>query len=119
MATKKTKKKQIKDFAHEIDDPKGHKASPEDKRGKVVTTSLTTGEIELIDATKVVPISGMAGDIPGVKPKYQIEFYKRVQVDPERWELVNLYHRYRSDLSRIHWKSNNEIEYGKAIIKEL
>lgn len=115
MSTAKVKKKQIKDFGHQIDDPLSHSVAPEGKRGRLVKTNAITGEIELVEGTKMISIAGFSGYISNVNPGFQIEFYTR---ENNNLTLLNLSYRYREVHSDIYWTNSFSISNGLAIIKQ-
>ncbi len=113
MSTGKVKRKQIKDFAHEIDD---HKASPEAKRGKVPRTHKTTGEIEMVKGARRVSI-GTSGYINNVDDDFQVEFY--IKIGDDLWQMTNIYYEYNQQHRHIFYNSEKTIDVGIAVIKEL
>ena len=117
MATKKVKRKQVKDFTHEIDDVKAHKAVTGDKKGKLVRTNETTGEIELVEGAREEVISGLSWYIPNVLPKYQAEVYR---IDATgNMELFNVYTKYFPAEKTLYVESGTRINEGRVVIKQI
>ena len=118
MATKKVKKKQIKDFAHKVDSVGSHKPATEQDKGKLVRANKDTGEIEFVRGTRVVDISGYSGYINNVDADYQVEFYRR---KTGTWTLINLFHNYSPTHKHLYWQSQIEMigNDSIAVIKQV
>ncbi len=117
MATKKVKKKQIKDFAHEIDDVKGHKAVSGDKKGKLVRTNAETGEIELVEGARMEHVSGTSWYISNVPPSYQAEMYRLDATG--NMSLFNVYMKYFPGDKMLYVESSINIDDGRVVIKQV
>lgn len=117
MSTGKLKRKQVKDFVHEVDDPKGHKSSPVGKRGKLVRTNKDTGAIELIEGTRVEVLSGEHFYVNNVPAKYQFEFYRKDASGNHT--LFNVYHKYFPASKILEIKTEVEVQGAIAVIKQV
>lgn len=117
MATAKVKKKQIKDFAHEVDEISGHKASPVGKRGKLVRTNAETGEIELVDGARSEVLSGTSWLVQNVPANYQFEFYRKDASG--NYTLFNVYHKYFPAIKTLEIISQIDVSDAMAVIKQV